>query len=154
MKETNNPFDINSYSGPEFFCNRRQETTTLMQHIQNRRHTAFFASCSPIAPAYLHAYMYADEIYARNLQNLQLNIHRFNLQISNNQLFSFLPNYPVYYTLQDDLYDFLFENGIFIYSFAYPIKAGKPNTRIVLSAWHEEEQIDFLAEKCKEFSQI
>lgn len=122
--------------------------------IETLRHTAFFASCSPIAPAYLHAYMYADEIYARNLQNLQLNIHRFNLQISNNQLFSFLPNYPVYYTLQDDLYDFLFENGIFIYSFAYPIKAGKPNTRIVLSAWHEEEQIDFLAEKCKEFSQI
>lgn len=43
MKETKNPFDINSYSGPEFFCNRQQETAALLQHIQNGRHTAFFA---------------------------------------------------------------------------------------------------------------
>ena len=43
MKETNNPFDINSYSGPEFFCDRVQETAALLQHIQNHRHTAFFA---------------------------------------------------------------------------------------------------------------
>lgn len=126
--------------------------------IEALRHTAFFASCSPIAPAYLYAYMHADEIYTKNLLKLQLNIQRFNLQIaavrrSDYQLFNFLPNYPVYYTLQDDLYNFLFENSIFIYSFAYPIKTGKPNTRIVLSAWHEDEQIDILAEKCKEFSQ-
>lgn len=117
--------------------------------IETLRHTAFFASCSPIVPAYLYAYIHADEIYARNLLKLQSNIQRFNLQTFDYQLFNFLPNYPVYYTLQDDLYDFLFENGIFIYSFAYPIKTGKPNTRIVLSAWHNEEQIDFLAEKVK-----
>ena len=123
------------------------------------RHTAFFASCSPIPPAYLYSYLHSDEIYAKNLLKLRSNIQRFNSQIaavrrSDYQLFSFMPNYPVYYTLQDDLYNFLFENSIFIYSFAYPIKTEKPNTRIVLSAWHEEEQIDFLAEKCKEFSQM
>ncbi|WP_435352656.1 aminotransferase class I/II-fold pyridoxal phosphate-dependent enzyme [Emticicia sp. SJ17W-69] len=125
--------------------------------IEALRHTAFFASCSPIAPAYLYAYMYADKIYERNLIKLRSNIHRFNSQMgvvgnnSDNQLFHYLPNYPVYYTLKDDLYNFLFDEGIFIYSFAYPIKTGKPNTRIVLSAWHKEEQIDFLADKCKEF---
>jgi 8-amino-7-oxononanoate synthase len=125
--------------------------------IEALRHTAFFASCSPIAPAYLYAYMHADEIYTRNLLKLYSNIQRFDFQINttqyaDNQLFNSISNYPVYYTLQDDLYDFLFENGIFIYSFAYPIKTGKPNTRIVLSAWHETEQIDFLAEKCSEFT--
>jgi 8-amino-7-oxononanoate synthase len=122
--------------------------------IEALRHTAFFASCSPIAPAYLYAYMQADEIYARNLLKLQSNIQRFSSKISTKQLFNFQENYPVYYTLQDDLYDFLFANGIFIYSFAYPIKTGKPNTRIVLSAWHEEEQIDFLAEKVRLYSDI
>jgi 8-amino-7-oxononanoate synthase len=127
--------------------------------IESLRRSAFFASCSPIAPAYLYAYMHADKIYARNSIKLQSNIQRFNLQMvevrrSSNKDFNFLPNYPVYYTLQDDLYNFLFKNGIFIYSFAYPIKTGKPNTRIVLSAWHEEEQIDFLADKCTEFSQM
>ncbi len=43
MKESNNPFDINSYSGPEYFCDRVQETAALTQHIQSHRHTAFFA---------------------------------------------------------------------------------------------------------------
>ncbi len=124
--------------------------------IEALRHTAFFASCSPIAPAYLYAYMHADEIYTRNLLKLYSNIQRFDFQINtiqyaDNQLFNSIPNYPVYYTLQDDLYDFLFENGIFIYSFAYPIKTGKPNTRIVLSAWHEAEQIDFLAEMLNKY---
>jgi 8-amino-7-oxononanoate synthase len=120
--------------------------------IESLRKTAFFASCSPIAPAYLYAYLYADEIYKRNLLKLQSNIQRFSSQIiSVSERFNSQPNYPVYYTLQDELYDFLFEKGIFIYSFAYPIKTGKPNTRIVLSAWHDETQIDFLAEKCNEF---
>jgi 8-amino-7-oxononanoate synthase len=120
--------------------------------IERLRNTAFFASCSPIAPAYLYAYVHADEIYAKNLQKLQENIERFRLQVLDYQLFSYLPNYPVFYTSEDDLYDFLFQNGIFIYSFAYPIRTGKPNTRIVLSACHDVEQIDFLAKKCGEFA--
>lgn len=119
--------------------------------IETLRHTAFFASCSPIAPAYLYAYMNADEIYERNLSKLQTNIEKLNSLIPDNQLFKCQPNYPVYYSLNDDLYDFLFKKGIFIYSFAYPIKTGKPNTRIVLSAWNEEEQIDFLGEMIAEF---
>jgi 8-amino-7-oxononanoate synthase len=119
--------------------------------IKSLRHTAFFASCSPIAPAYLYAYMNADEIYARNLLKLKTNIEHFNTLIIDNQLFNYQINYPVYYSLNDNLYDFLFKKGIFIYSFAYPIKTGKPNTRVVLSAWHESEQIDFLAKMIAEF---
>ncbi len=124
--------------------------------IENLRHTAFFASCSPIAPAYLFAYVHADRIYERNLQKLQTNTQRFSSQISHSQsggvpLFNSIPNFPVFYTSQDALYDFLFQNNIFIYSFAYPIRTGKPNTRIVISAWHDDAQIDFLAEKCINF---
>lgn len=123
--------------------------------IHTLRNTAFFASCSPIAPAYLYAYMYADEIYERNQQKLRVNIQRFSSQLSDSQsLFNFIENYPVYYSLQDELYDFLFQKGIFIYSFAYPIKTGKPNTRIVLSSWHTSFQIDYLIAKVKEFSGV
>lgn len=123
--------------------------------IDALRHTAFFASCSPIAPAYLYAYMHADEIYEKNLQKLQANIQRFSSQLSDNQsLFNSIENYPVYYSLRDELYDSLFQNGIFIYSFAYPIKTGKPNTRIVLSSWHTSSQIDYLIDKVKEFCKI
>ncbi len=120
--------------------------------IEALRQTVFFASCSPITPAYLYAYLQADAIYERNLLKLRTNIDRFSAQIgAENNLFRSINNYPVYYSLRDELYDFLFERGIFIYSFAYPVKTAKPNTRIVLSAWHDENQIDFLVEKIKDF---
>ena len=99
--------------------------------------------------------MYADEIYEKNQQKLKANIQRFSSQLSDSQsLFNSIENYPVYYSLRDDLYDFLFQNGIFIYSFAYPIKTGKPNTRIVLSSWHTSSQIDYLIDKVKEFCKV
>jgi len=124
------------------------------QTIEALRHTAYFASCSPIAPAYLYAYLKADEIYKRNSNRLQTNITRFVSQLQSAlSLFSFQPSYPVFYTTHDDLYTYLFENDIFIYSFAYPIKTGKPNTRIVISAWHTEKQIDLLAGKCRMFAE-
>jgi 7-keto-8-aminopelargonate synthetase-like enzyme len=120
--------------------------------IEKLRHTAFFASCSPIAPAYLYAYVKADEIYRKSFECLLSNIQRFSSQLKQaKDLFSCQPAYPVFYTTQDGLYDYLFQNDIFIYSFAYPIRTGKPNTRIVISAWHDTEQIDLLAEKCNEF---
>jgi 7-keto-8-aminopelargonate synthetase-like enzyme len=123
------------------------------EFIHRLRNTAFFASCSPIAPAYLYAYMHANEIYERNRQKLKANIQRFSSQLSDSQSsFNFIENYPVYYSLRDGLYDFLFQKEIFIYSFAYPIKTGKPNTRIVLSSWHTNSQIDYLIAKVKEFS--
>ncbi|RYU93278.1 aminotransferase class I/II-fold pyridoxal phosphate-dependent enzyme [Emticicia agri] len=120
--------------------------------IEILRHTAFFASCSPIAPAYLYAYVKASEIYQRNFERLLGNIEHFTTQLqSAKSLFSFQPAYPVFYTSQDALYDYLFRNDIFIYSFAYPIRTGKPNTRVVISAWHDTGQIDLLAMKCNEF---
>ncbi len=126
--------------------------TALINELQQ---TVFFASCSPIAPAYLYAYLQADAIYERNLSKLQANIEQFSAQIgAKNSLFRSINNYPVYYSLRDELYDFLFEQGIFIYSFAYPVKTAKPNTRIVLSAWHDECQIDFLVEKIRGFAEI
>ncbi|WP_337043280.1 aminotransferase class I/II-fold pyridoxal phosphate-dependent enzyme [Emticicia sp. 17c] len=120
--------------------------------LENLRSTAFFSSCSPIAPAYLYAYMHADSIYRRNYERLQENIRRFESQLlSAESLFSYLTGFPVFYTPHDSLYEYLFQQKVFIYSFAYPVRTGKPNTRIVLSAWHEPDQIDLLAEKCNDF---
>ncbi|MBA4851677.1 aminotransferase class I/II-fold pyridoxal phosphate-dependent enzyme [Emticicia sp. BO119] len=122
--------------------------------IEALRHTAFFASCSPIAPAYLYAYVKGDEIYQRNFERLLSNVERFSKQLQSvKDVFNSQPAYPVFYTPQDSLYDYLFKEEIFIYSFAYPIKTGKPNTRIVISAWHDIEQIDLLAAKCNEFAE-
>ncbi len=43
MKEIVNPFGISNYQGPEYFCDREQETKTLIANINNHSHTAFFA---------------------------------------------------------------------------------------------------------------
>lgn len=43
MKTAINPFSINTYPGEEFFCDREEETVTLIQNIKNNSHTAFFA---------------------------------------------------------------------------------------------------------------
>ena len=38
-----NPFLIDHYVTPEFFCDRINETQTLIDNISNRKHIAFFA---------------------------------------------------------------------------------------------------------------
>jgi hypothetical protein len=38
-----NPFSINSYLGPEYFCDRENETKILLNNISNNSNTAFFA---------------------------------------------------------------------------------------------------------------
>ena len=38
-----NPFLVNNYSSPKYFCNREDETKTLIKNIQNQVNTTFFA---------------------------------------------------------------------------------------------------------------
>jgi len=41
MKDIVNPVGINNYLGPELFCDRVNETNTLIQNIQHNSNTAF-----------------------------------------------------------------------------------------------------------------
>jgi tetratricopeptide (TPR) repeat protein len=43
MKTEINPFLIQQYQGPAYFCDRISETNTLLENIQNHSNTAFFA---------------------------------------------------------------------------------------------------------------
>ena len=38
-----NPFTITHYTGPAYFCDREDETDSLLKSIQHHRHTAFFS---------------------------------------------------------------------------------------------------------------
>ncbi|MFD1141608.1 aminotransferase class I/II-fold pyridoxal phosphate-dependent enzyme [Larkinella insperata] len=110
------------------------------------RHTAFFGACSPIPPAYLHAFGRAQALYRTAFERLQTNIARFENRIGLSDRFQHIPAYPVFYTEQDQLYSYLLANRILIYSFAYPTPADKPNTRIVISALHQPEDIEQLGD--------
>lgn len=120
--------------------------------LQRIRYSAYFGGCSPISPDHLYAYLHADALYADAYKRLQANINRFTDSIRTLNLLSFTDNYPVFYTERDELYPFLLERGIFIYSFSYPKPTDKANTRIVLSAWHTSEDIQQLSEACHDFA--
>jgi len=112
--------------------------------IQNIRHTAYFGGCSPIAPNQLHAYLQAGTLYAHAQEQLRQNIRLFTTYIQDLGLFSYTPDYPVFYTEHNNLYDYLLQNGVFIYSFSYPKPTDKANTRIVISTWHTHNDIEKL----------
>ena len=115
------------------------------------RQTAFFGGCSPIPPAYLYAFTQAGALYQQAQEKLRQNITMAEQLLLPTGLFQQAGGYPVFYTDHDDLYAFLLEQGIFIYSFAYPTAAHKANTRIVISAFHEPKDIERLALAVGEF---
>lgn len=119
--------------------------------LQTIRNSAYFSGCSPIAPNHLHAYLHADHLYAQAQQKLAENIALFANSTQDLELFSSEQSYPVFYTNRDDLYPFLFQRKVLIYSFSYPQPTDKANTRIVLSAWHTTADVELLAALCRKF---
>ncbi|GAB4022494.1 aminotransferase class I/II-fold pyridoxal phosphate-dependent enzyme [Spirosoma koreense] len=116
------------------------------------RRTAFFGACSPMAPACLQAYLQADGLYAEGYKRLCRNLKLAEELLLPTGLFRHAKGYPVFFTEQDALYPYLFEKGIVVYSFAYPTAADRANTRIVISAFHESEDIERLAECIANFT--
>jgi 8-amino-7-oxononanoate synthase len=113
--------------------------------IEKISKTIFFSACSPITPAYLAAYMASEKLYQNLHQKLKNNVLCFKNNVLDLSIFSYLDDHCVFYTKQTAIYQHLFEQQILIYNVAYPDVNGIPNTRIVLSAWHEEADIKKIA---------
>lgn len=123
--------------------------------LQTIRATAYFGGCSPIAPDHLYAYLHATDLYERAYQQLRKNIKQCSELLAPLELFTAANGiFPVFYTPHDELYPFLLQRGIFVYSFAYPKPTDRANTRVVLSAWHTENDIETLANACRAFVKI
>ena len=117
------------------------DTETLI----DLRKTAFFGACSPMSPACLDAYLQADALYAEGRERLRENLLLAEELLLPTSLFKHATGYPVFFTERDDLYAYLLQNDILIYSFAYPTAADRANTRLVISAFHTPEDIQMLA---------
>lgn len=115
------------------------------------RQTAYFGACSPIPPAYLAAFVQAVPLYARQYHQLRQRIEAASASLLPTGLFQQAADYPVFYTDRDALYSFLLDQHILIYSFAYPTPTHRPNTRIVISAFHETVDIQQLADKVSQY---
>ena len=133
--------------------------------ISTLRQTAYFGACSPMPPAYAYAFVNADAftpavpslpesvrrtgpgtLYQEAHERLMRNVALAESLLMPTGLFTHDAGYPVFYTDHDELYPTLLKQSIFIYSFAYPTAADKANTRIIISAYHEEDDIKKLAD--------
>lgn len=111
-----------------------------------------FRTASPMAPAFLYAFSRSTAIYAGALKKLQENITFFTQQYPVNERFRYLPDYPVFYTAESRLPDFLNEKKIIISSFPYPKADSDIITRIIINANHNTADIGRLADCLKTFS--
>ena len=95
--------------------------------------------------------MHSQNVYTEARAILQKNIQQFKIALLQmpHLPIMYLPKYPVFFTQQKDLFDYLLKHKILISSFSYPKPTDSPITRIVLSALHTEGDIEYLIEKLK-----
>ncbi|KAA5549653.1 aminotransferase class I/II-fold pyridoxal phosphate-dependent enzyme [Adhaeribacter rhizoryzae] len=120
--------------------------------IQRLKQHPFFGGASPVVPAYLYAFMQAANIYEEARAQLFLNINYFLSGLKDRTLFQSFPDYPVFYTAQKQLYQYLLAHDILISSFAYPTPQHEPVTRIILNSLHTKADIDKLTSLINKYS--
>jgi 8-amino-7-oxononanoate synthase len=121
--------------------------------IEKIRQSPWFAGASPPAPAYAYALkrLLEDDKYVAAHALLMENIRYFNQRIAGSSLFESVTDYPVFCSTNAALFDHLLGNGIMASCFPYPSPADAPVTRIAISSLHQKEDLDRLAEVCKQF---
>lgn len=118
------------------------------------RRSPWFAGASPPAPAYMHVLkmILNTSLYARQNSTLMQNIAYFQQQFSTGNFFDSVNAYPVFCSKNPALFDFLLQNKIMASCFSYPLPTDAPITRLVISALHQKEDLDKLAEVCRLFT--
>lgn len=121
--------------------------------IAKLRQSPWFAGASPPAPAYAYGLkmLLEQNKYATARALLMDNVAWFNAQMDDNALFKAVKNYPVFCSTNAALFDHLLQNGIMASCFPYPSPSDAPVTRIAISSLHQKEDLDRLAEVCKQF---
>lgn len=115
------------------------------------KQSSFFTAGSPIAPAYLYAFIHAQAIYKRERKRLFGNVAYFQQLIKDTGIFRYFDDYPVFYTKENKLYDALNQDCL-LSSFPYPDPGSDPITRVIINSLHQREDIQFLAGKIEVYA--
>ena len=117
------------------------------------RTSPWFSGASPCAPAYSFALKkFLDlKLYQKAFNTLQTSIRYFQSKISDSDIFSGVKDYPVFCSKNSTLFPFLLDHGIMASCFSYPLATDPPVTRLAISALHQKEDLDRLAEVCIKF---
>ncbi len=110
-----------------------------------------FGGASPIPPAYLQAFLKSQNLYQEQLNIVRNNIEYFKRETDGTGLFRNQKAYPVFYTENDQLTEFLFQNKVIISSFPYPGPKDKNITRVVINAAHTSDDLQKIVQLIHQF---
>ena len=119
--------------------------------IEELKRSSAFGGSSPIPPAYVNAFIRSRTLHKQLLTKVQHNISLFHKMIQQPALFKSIDQYPVFYTKENPLAEFLFENKIVLSSFPYPGPEDEKITRVVINASHTSEDIFQLTSKINSY---
>ncbi|WP_299754832.1 aminotransferase class I/II-fold pyridoxal phosphate-dependent enzyme [uncultured Pontibacter sp.] len=113
----------------------------------------YFGGASPAIPAYLYAYLQAGEVIKEARKQLVQNIHDFLSQLQKpDELFNYIPDYPVFSTQHKSMAAYLHQRRILVSSFRYPTAESDLVNRVILSSLHTPEDLERLTETINQFS--
>lgn len=115
------------------------------------RRSSYYTAASPMAPAYLHAYLFAGDIYEKERARLFKSIQLFSSYLPADAGIRMAGNYPVAYCSNNAIAEYLFDRKILISSFAYPGPEDEKITRIIINSHHTEEDIHQLLKELSHF---
>lgn len=114
------------------------------QTLNSIRSQAIFGGASPGSPANLYAFLHSQEIYLSQKETLMNLCGKFHQAIQAIDEISGRPDFPVYIYQPDTWVEKLEEKHIISSSFPYPTASDPKINRIVISAFHQEPDLDFL----------
>ncbi len=121
------------------------------QRISECSDSELFGGASPASPAALATLIEGERIFSKKRKRLQENIALFLKTLHRTQQLNYLQNHPAFYFYSPKMAAHLEQHNIVITHFNYPNKKGNLISRIVLSAAHTQEDIEFLSNAINSF---
>jgi len=113
------------------------------QFINQIKNEVLFVAAAAANPAYLDCYIKSQKIYQQQQQKLQNNIDFVFQKVGNHPQLIMDSNYPVIYSFNEEMYQYLFKNDVVSTNFKYPTYQKMMN-RIVITANHTQNDLEKL----------
>ena len=107
--------------------------------------TAFYGGASPASPSFMGTLLDAKALFSERLQTLKTNYRYFKSQLKNPSFFNHMEGHPSFEFQNIRIAASLKNDGFIFTNFNYPDDNGPIVSRIVLSAYHEKDDIRRLA---------
>ncbi|WP_162416327.1 aminotransferase class I/II-fold pyridoxal phosphate-dependent enzyme [Cyclobacterium roseum] len=116
------------------------------------RENPIYRTSSPPAPAFLSAFLEGQDYYVKQQQKLKNNLQYIASALEGVERLKFMPTYPVISFEPESWVEQLHQKGFILSSFPYPLPDSPAVNRIVLSAWHEQKDLEALIQTLKKLS--